>query len=335
MSQQISPPDVRQQQLVAWINQHTEYQTSNIVMVSGDASFRRYFRTFTSPALIAVDAPPPDEDSQVFVDVASALRQQGVPVPEVYAHDAEQGMYLLEDLGNTVLSDTLSDTNFISLYRRALALLPGIQACTRTAAGELPRFDEALLAREFHLFRHWLLEEHLGLSVNSEERRMLNDIEQRLQDNFFAQPQAGVHRDYHSRNIMIDGDEQLRIIDFQDAVLGPITYDAVSLLRDCYQCWPESDVEMLTREHWQQCHRQYSWQEFARWFDLTGIQRHVKASGIFARLCHRDGKSTYLHDIPNTLRHLIRVGHRYDQFAAFANWVSSTVLPAVEAKLGR
>jgi aminoglycoside/choline kinase family phosphotransferase len=300
-------------------------------MVSGDASFRRYFRFIDQgKSYIAVDAPPASEDSRAFASVAASYQQQGVPVPRIYAIDHKLGFYCLEDFGDRLFASALDPQGCHALYREALSHLPKIQSCISTEQGELPAFDEVLLSKEFALFSHWLLEVHLKLTLDTAEQAMLEQTFSFLQKNFFAQPQVGVHRDYHSRNLMLFSNDQIGIIDFQDAVVGPITYDAASLLRDCYQTWPAALVYTWLKPWHGEHYSQYPWPVFKRWFDLTGMQRHIKASGIFARLCHRDGKRAYLHDIPNTLEYLLEVGSQYPECSEFVQLIATKIKPAAE-----
>lgn len=323
--------DPRKQQLQHWLTQQQGGEYQDIQLVSGDASFRRYFRIFAKQqSYIAVDAPPKFENAKRFIEVAESYRDCGLAVPEVLAVDCQQGFYLQEDLGDTLLADVLSQQNCRQYYQSALALLPAIQSCVATQSGALPGFDQALLEREFGLFSHWLCEVHLQLQLTKQELQCLHKVCGYLQQVFFCQPQVGVHRDYHSRNLLLDTPGRLRVIDFQDAVLGPVTYDAVSLLRDCYQMWPDSIVYALLQQHWQEHHQQHPWTDFKRWFDLTGVQRHIKASGIFCRLYHRDGKAGYLADIPRTLQHLLNVAERYPEFDQFVGFVKGRVLPALD-----
>ena len=323
--------DQRKAELLSWINNQPEFQSTTLDVVSGDASFRRYFRfKQKNQSYIAVDAPPELEDSHQFVYVSQSYLQKGIPVPAVVKVNYELGFYCQDDFGDAQFADQLNADTCRALYLSALSHLPAIQSCTETEHGVLPPFDEALLAKEFHLFSHWLLEKHLNLSLDAEEKALLNDTFALLQRHFLNQPQVGVHRDYHSRNLMIRADNSIGIIDFQDAVIGPITYDAVSLLRDCYQVWPDELVVSILKEFHQRYHSQYDWVQYKTWFDMTGMQRHIKASGIFARLCYRDGKAAYLADIPRTLDYLINVGSQYSDLKGFAALVKNKIKPAAQ-----
>ena len=334
MRTSLNQQTLRQNQLIEWINRSTSLRCKKLLMVSGDASFRRYFRfNENGKSFIAVDAPPESEDSRKFAAVAEAYQQHGVSVPIIHAIDHDLGFYCLQDFGDNLFADALEPENCHFLYRDALSHVPAIQSCTNTALGALPSFDDALITTEFELFTHWLLKIHLDLQLSENEQTMIQQTLDFLRSVFFAQPQAGVHRDYHSRNLMLLADNEIGVIDFQDAVIGPITYDAVSLLRDCYQTWPSALVYIWLKEWHKEYYSQYSWSEFKRWFDLTGMQRHIKASGIFARLCHRDGKKGYLQDIPRTLQYLCDVGSQYNQCQQFAEFVKNKVKPAVEQSI--
>jgi aminoglycoside/choline kinase family phosphotransferase len=331
MRTSLNQQTLRREQLIEWINRATPLRCENLQMVSGDASFRRYFRFIENgQSYIAVDAPPKSEDSRKFLSVAEAYQQHGIPVPIIHAIDHDLGFYCLQDFGDKLFADALEPENCHLRYRDALSHLPAIQRCTNTALGTLPKFDDTLITIEFELFTHWLLEVHLDLQLSEAERTMIQQTMDYLRVAFFAQPQVGVHRDYHSRNLMLLADNKMGIIDFQDAVIGPVTYDAASLLRDCYQTWPSALVYIWLKEWHAEYYPQHSWPEFRRWFDLTGMQRHIKASGIFARLCHRDGKEGYLQDIPRTLQYLCDVGSQYKQCQQFAEFVQNKVKPAVE-----
>lgn len=335
--------DVRQQQLMEWAHQQllesglAEQQPEPLTTVSGDASFRRYFRcAFQSPngqatTVIAVDAPPEKEDNHSFIRVAETLGNRGVNVPQVLAKDYDQGFMLLSDFGDVLLRDVLDETCCDKLYTQALYDLLRLQKADFTP--ELPRYDSALLQREMMLFQDWFLGEHLGLALNEDELALLSETFALLEASALEQPMVTVHRDYHSRNIMHVKDQPLGIIDFQDAVFGPFTYDAVSLLRDCYINWPEEKVRAWAldfKNHFDQqelCEAVPA-SQFFYWFDLMGTQRHLKAIGIFSRLNYRDGKSGYLKDIPRTLNYVLNEIEPYAAFEKFRGFLRERVVPA-------
>tara|TARA_R110000772_G_scaffold107486_5_gene209889 strand:+ start:704 stop:1741 length:1038 start_codon:yes stop_codon:yes gene_type:complete len=326
----VSPPAQRQAQLMDWINHSTPFLCQQLHMVYGDASFRRYFRfAFEGRSIIAVDAPPKFEDSHKFALVAELLATKGLCVPDILASDHGLGFYCLNDFGDVQLAHRLNDESSQPLYSQALALLPKVQQCVATSQAPLPVYDHKLFSAEFEIFSQWLLNVHLGLTITPAQKTILTDTFNILADNFFEQPKVGVHRDFHSRNLMMLDNNAIGVIDFQDAVVGPITYDAVSLLRDCYRRWPDKWVSNWLQVFHGQFYAQYSLAQFTRWFDLTGMQRHIKASGIFARLHHRDGKSDYLGDIPRTLGYLVDIGKLYPQLQAFSDFIEQQVLPNV------
>ena len=331
--------DQRRDDLAQWaaamIRQHADYEVkADMTMVSGDASFRRYFRLhYSNHSWIAVDAPADKEDNPRFVAVAKAWRDHGVAVPKVIAHDFERGFMLLEDFGDQLLWPALhaggiSEKDIASLYQQAITQLLHIQSLP---VDKLPAYDADLLDREMALFRDWLCVQQLGMTLSAAEDSMLSNVFTLLKNNALAQPVVAVHRDYHSRNLMVRADGSLGVIDFQDAVAGPATYDLVSLLRDCYVRWPQSLVEELAASYWQQARPLGiylgDWAQFSRDFNFMGMQRHLKAAGIFARLNLRDGKTGYLKDIPNTCRYLQDVSARYPELAEFHQWLNSVFMP--------
>ncbi|MDZ7829315.1 MAG: phosphotransferase [Halofilum sp. (in: g-proteobacteria)] len=287
---------------------------------SSDASFRRYFRVATPDGpVILMDAPPEFEDSHPFVDIDQRLRDAGVNVPRILAADLEQGFLLLSDLGDDIYLGQLDADNADALYGDALTALVAMQA--HGDCRGLPPYDAALLHREMALFPDWLLERHLGLDLR-DARPALSATFERLAASALEQPRVFVHRDYHSRNLMHTARDNPGILDFQDAVAGPVTYDLVSLLRDCYVAWPDERVDDWI-EHYLRLAGDAGIDtgdaaRFRRWFDLMGVQRHLKASGIFARLYHRDGKAGYLPDIPRTWGYIRARFGQYEELEPLA-----------------
>lgn len=305
--------------------------TGGLQVVSGDASFRRYFRLpLQGSSLIAVDAPPDKENSRPFVSIANALRRHGVAVPEVVAVDFDLGFMLLSDLGDTLLLPCLTPSSVNHLYGRALEELLHMQACTELA---LPPYDERRLLDEMALFRDWFVGSYLSLLLDDDDRATLNGAFQHIADAVRQQPQVFVHRDFHSRNLMLLGDGRLGVIDFQDAVVGPITYDLLSLLRDAYVVWPDSQVQGWVAEFAGKLRASGAIGDlddagFQRWFDWMGAQRHLKVVGIFARLSLRDGKHGYLEDIPRVFNYLINEVAPYAELAPLAELLREVILPA-------
>lgn len=328
--------------LLGWIErlqeekQVTLEEGWELMPVSGDASFRRYFRVVSGHmSWIAVDAPPEKENSESFVRIACAWRQAGVNVPEVIRVDLEQGFMLLEDFGDTLFLGALTAESVDSLYREALAELHLIQRCPEAG---LPLYDKQLLLQEMALFRDWFVGDVMSLPLQKDESDLLDSMQDLLVANALAQPQVVVHRDYHARNLMICSRHTPGVIDFQDAVVGPVTYDLASLLRDCYIRWPDEDVyrwvASFRDELIQQgvLDTQVSYEQFVRWFDLMGMQRHLKAIGIFSRLSRRDNKHGYLLDIPRTLGYVVDVANKYAEFAPFSEWLKQRVLPELNQR---
>jgi len=320
-----------------WLENELDFSDYSLKPASSDASFRRYFRvTHDGSSFIVMDAPPEKEDTRPFVKVARLLFDVGVNVPEILDESPALGFLLLSDLGSRPYLDDLNDETVERLYGDALGALAAIQACT-PAAGVLPDYDRALLMREMALFRDWLVGTHLGIEPDRAQSVMLEETFDRLAENALGQPRVCVHRDYHSRNLMVTRRNNPGILDFQDAVIGPVTYDLVSLLRDCYIAWPRARVEawalgyqelalqsgILREEHEDPA-------RFLRWFDLMGVQRHLKAAGIFARLNHRDGKPGYLNDIPRTLGYVVDVARRHGEIAALGEFIAAQVLPRLD-----
>jgi N-acetylmuramate 1-kinase len=309
----------------------------DVETVSGDASFRRYFRLkYRDRSWILVDAPPAHEDCSRFVSIASEWRAARVRVPQVLAVDLTRGYMVLEDFGDELLWSRLHKTGAMAsdihhLYEVAIDQLVHLQAVSPLG---LPAYDEPMLRREMALFTDWLCLQQLGLDLTDAEQQMLTAVFDRLVERARAQPVVTVHRDYHSRNLMVLGDNELGIIDFQDAVAGPATYDLISLLRDCYVRWDKNLVEELLAYYWQSARQQgiylCSWEQLVIDADWMGMQRHLKAAGIFARLNLRDGKSAYLADIPNTCRYLRDIAGGYAEFSDFCQWLDNRFLPALE-----
>jgi aminoglycoside/choline kinase family phosphotransferase len=323
----------RLEQLKNWLDHELNFREYTLTPASSDASFRRYFRVLHAGiSYIVMDAPPEKEDSRPFVSIARMLFDIGLNVPEIIDENQEQGFLLLSDLGSTPYLEALSEDTVERLYGDALGALSTLQAYIPGDAA-LPAYDRALLLKEMELSREWLLGRHLGLSPDATQTGLLDAAFQLLADNALAQPQVCVHRDYHSRNLMQTGMHNPGILDFQDAVIGPVTYDLVSLLRDCYIDWPRDRVE-----DWALGYQDLALQsgilraphddpqQFLRWFDLMGMQRHLKAAGIFARLRYRDGKSGYLQDIPRTLGYVVEVAGRYEELAVFGRFIEGEVL---------
>lgn len=287
--------------------------TSDISLLSGDASFRRYFRVVPEQgARVLVDADPQHEDNQAFVQIARAIQATGVAVPEVFAADFESGFLLLSDFGDQLLLPALQADTVDGLYGAAIETLIQMQ---KTQC-DLPAYDADRLRAEMALFDQWFL-----TFLRIEPHFDLSGLYQTLIDSALAQPTVFVHRDYHSRNLMILPNQTLGVLDFQDAVIGPVTYDLVSLLRDCYISWPASVVDSFIKQYHRLSESEVDLPTFQRWFDWMGLQRHLKCVGIFTRLNCRDGKPGYMADIPRVLEYILQVAQKYPEFSELHTFI--------------
>lgn len=301
--------------------------------LSGDAGARRYYRLPGQPPLLLVDAPPAGENSERFVALAEDLRAAGVHTPRVLASDTERGFLLIEDFGDRLLHGELNTETVPTLYGEALFTLLALQQAPRPAY--LGDYNQGELRREMALFPEWFADKLLGHRLSETDRALLEDTFTRLEACAAEQPRVLVHRDYHSRNLLLAEGGTLGVIDFQDAVWGPLTYDAVSLLRDCYIRWPREQVRQWALAYGNMAAEvgllgPVGGERFLRWFDWMGLQRHIKVLGIFARLHLRDGKDGYLADLPLVMRYTLEVADAHPELADFADWFRRTLLPLAE-----
>jgi len=325
-----------------WLNRHFSCQYPNqelaLTPASADASFRRYFR-ITLPDMstrIVMDAPPEHEDCRPFLKVAALLRDAGVHVPKAYAQDLAQGFLLLSDLGTTTYLEALNARTAPALYRDANAALVAIQLASQP--GVLPDYDRALLARELDLFPTWYVARHLGATLDESQQTTLRSVFAKILENNLAQPRVFVHRDYHSRNLMVCADgypDNPGIIDFQDAVYGPITYDLASLYRDAYIHWEEAQELDFVIRYWEMARRaglpvHAEFSDFYRDYEWMGAQRQLKVLGIFARLSQRDGKHAYLKDMPTVMAYLRQTCERYLELRPLARLLDQLELRPVD-----
>jgi N-acetylmuramate 1-kinase len=322
----------RLEDLKIWLHSQFPQNLRGPEAITNDASFRRYFRVYVNDrSYIVMDAPPVRENNAAFLDVAQRLRAAGLNVPEVLAENSAQGFYLLSDLGMDLYLPHLDEDRVERLYGDALAALAVMQVCADTRG--LPSYTNELLQFEMSLYPDWLLAKHLHYAPSPAERIALQNCFDFLSLAAQAQTQVFVHRDYHARNLLVTPHHNPGIVDFQDALIGPVTYDLVSLLRDCYIVWPRARVEDWVlgyhqlAQHMGIVDEMVSDKLFLRWFDLMGLQRHIKVAGIFARLCHRDGKTAYLQDIPTALRYIIEVAQDYPEVQFLASFNQEKVLP--------
>ncbi|MDO1530165.1 phosphotransferase [Fulvimonas sp. R45] len=308
---------------LAWARQTLGDARLVLAPASSDASFRSYWRTrHDGRSWIVMDSPPAREDPRPWLAIGARLAAAGLHVPEVRAQDLEQGFLLIEDLGSRLYLDALDDASADRLYGDAIDALLVMQ--TRVACDDLPPFDRTVLVNGLEVMPKWFLERHLGHAPSCGEWDVLEAAFDVIVRNALAQPRVFVHRDYHSRNLLVTDERNPGVIDFQGALHGPLTYDLASLLRDAYVAWPRERVEV-----WVESYRRrllgagviddaVDATRFRRWFDLTGLHRHVRVLGQFYRLWYRDGKPGYLKDVPQVYRYVIEVARGYPELAAFA-----------------
>lgn len=321
--------DIRLQKLQVWLDEQLPalFQANDwgvvppatLTAASSDASFRRYFRwEGAGRTLIVMDAPPPQENCRPFVDIAHLLASSGINVPVIHAQDLEQGFLLLNDLGHQTYLDVIDADNADALFSDAIDALIAFQQLPMDAP--LPSYDVALLRRELELFPEWYVQRHLGIELDPEQQALWQQACTLLIDSALAQPRVLVHRDYMPRNLM-RSEPNPGVLDFQDAVYGPVTYDITCLFKDAFLSWPEARVAAWQQQYWDQAREagipvQADFAEFQRASDLMGVQRHLKVIGIFARICHRDGKPRYLADVPRFFSYIEAVLARRPELAA-------------------
>lgn len=330
--------------LTGWVIEKLETHEINFQSLTGDASFRRYYRIeiltdqlpvlASQRSLIVMDAPPPREDCRPFLAINEMLIRHNVRVPKVIASDVNQGFIILEDFGDVVLSQVLTAENVDAFYSQAMNQLIELQQTPPLDRYPLPDYSEIKLVDEMSLFDEWFLRKFLMLKPSKEEQALFISTFDFLAARARRQPQVVVHRDYHCRNLMVLNDSaELGVIDFQDAVIGPVTYDIVSLLRDAYVQWPAEKVQEWLKSYWERqsikgCLGKTSFVELQQWFDWMGAQRHLKVLGIFARLYFRDGKDGYLNDLPLVLFYLLTETKEHTELSTFHQWLCDRVLPA-------
>jgi aminoglycoside/choline kinase family phosphotransferase len=334
--------DDRQRQLQHWSKQALALSGSGLdwTTVAGDASSRRYFRLRQGVASwICVDAPPASEKNQAFIDVRALLAEAGVRVPALIEWELQQGFLLLEDLGDQLLLGLLNTQTAPAYYQQALAMLFKLQTGV-PFNDRVPLYSEEILREELSRFSRWFCGDLLGLEFSVQDLAILQSAEGQLIESATAQPQTLVHLDYHSRNLLMLPAGEIATIDFQDARWGPLCYDLVSLLRDCYVRWPEQQVEAWALQYRRRLlagGQDVGTDEaqFLRWFDWMGLQRHIKVLGNFSRLAIQDNKPGYLADIPLVLDYIVNVLGKYQEFAELQHWLGDRVMPRVDAALDR
>ena len=342
-SQQPSSPAERPAAFKAWIDQQLKTLCADALIVEptltplrSDAGFRQYYRLNTQPSMLAVDAPPSHENSEQFIKLVRYLRPLGIGVPAVAAADTKRGFLLIEDFGDRLLQHELesSPDSAPVLYGEALFQLLALQQ-SPDAQHVLEPYDRQALADELALFSEWFITQLLQYRLDEEEQQRLQAVFTQLENSALEQPQVLVHRDYHSRNLLLRTSGRMGIVDFQDALFGPITYDVVSLLRDCYLRWPAEQVQQWALGYGNMAADAGLLPEvdevrYLRWFDWMGLQRHLKVLGVFARLSLRDNKHHYLADLPLVIRYVLEVCQRYPELAEFAQWFEQHLLPLVQ-----
>ncbi|MGN4050190.1 aminoglycoside phosphotransferase family protein [Pseudomonas sp. SM4] len=320
--------DVRLQHLKVWLDEQLAIlfadqgwgavPPATLTAASSDASFRRYFRwEGAGRSFVVMDAPPPQENCKPFVDIAFLLAKSGINVPKIYAEDLERGFLLLNDLGNKTYLDVIDGENADALFDDAMKALLAFQQLPMVAP--LPSYDVALLRRELELFPEWYVKRELGVEFNSTQQQQWQQISDLLIDSALAQPKVLVHRDFMPRNLMLS-EPNPGVLDFQDAVYGPVTYDVTCLFKDAFLSWSEERVRGWLEKYWQQASAlnipvHPDFEDFLRASDLMGVQRHMKVIGIFARICHRDGKPRYLADVPRFFSYIEAVIARRPELA--------------------
>ena len=328
--------DRRKEQLSQWIAKRLSIEARELQPVSGDASFRRYFRfnnqsRIAEKTCIAVDAPPAYENCEIFDRISKILLSLDLNIPIVHEIDLEDGFMLLSDLGDTLYLDQLDNNTSEHLYPLAIDAIVTMQSLPPNKLHKIPAYHKQLLQDELQLFKDWFISRHLKLSLSTQENKIVNDVFKELVDSALAQPQVFCHADFHSRNLMICETDTPGIIDFQDAVIGPVSFDLVSLLKDCYISWSREQVERWCQYYFDQAAQKdiinSSFSDFIHWFDLMGLHRHIRVLGIFTRLNYRDGKAGYLDDLPLTFNYVIDTIKRYPQFNEFAKLLKYKVQP--------
>jgi N-acetylmuramate 1-kinase len=327
--------DLRTLSMLDWLENDLLLMINSCEPASSDASFRRYFRVKTTEGqYIVMDAPPEKENTAAFIKVAGILAHSQVNVPTIFQQNVTDGFLLLEDFGSTCYLDELNEQNATPLYQGAFEALFKLQSLTDINQCDLPSYDVPLLQRELTIFHEWFLGQLLDIQIPAS---LWETVCNTLIVSALEQPKVCVHRDYHSRNLMVLTEDSPGVIDFQDAVIGPITYDVVSLLKDCYIAWPEPQVEAWLTSYYDKLVQTEliacSLADFKRWFDLMGMQRHLKAIGIFSRLHLRDDKSTYLQDIPRTLHYVMTVSSSYPELVEFGQFLQNQVIPLLDDTL--
>ncbi|RJE75655.1 phosphotransferase related to Ser/Thr protein kinase [Pseudoalteromonas sp. MSK9-3] len=326
----------RKTYIARFLTQFFNGRPYQVDVVTGDASFRRYLRVYQGgTSYILMDSDPSKVNNDPFVELNACFSQAGLRVPEILATDMAYGLLLLNDLGSEHLADLLQSPHRLAHYQSILALIPSIAAVKNSP--HMKPYDGVFIQQEIEIFEQWLLGSWLGYEFDNDKKGLWQLCKRRLVENIQSQPHCTMHRDFHSRNIMRDECGWV-LIDYQDAVQGPVTYDVVSLLRDCYFRLPGDEFSLLQNESYHVLTRAdllngMSYPEYQQCFDLTGLQRHLKAAGIFVRLLLRDNKAGYLNNIIPTLNYVIEVAQCYDELQWLATWLVNEIMPLIDNKL--
>lgn len=327
----------RQNELNSWLKSTLNHKQYKLIPLAGDASFRKYYRAHCDEqTYVVMDAPPNKEALTPFINIGKLLAANGVHTPAIIAFELTQGFALLEDLGDKLLLNELSTDNVDQLYEGAMTTLLRLQQSS-TRNPELPVFDKAFMLQELALFPEWFLKAYLELQLSAAEKLLLEETFDWLTTQITNQPQLFIHRDYHARNLMLldtKNTDEMGVIDFQDAMRGPFTYDLVSLLKDCYVKWPRKQVIQWITYFYNQLETTHGWslQQFTQAFDLCGLQRHLKVLGIFCRLHLRDNKPTYLQDLPLTFNYVVACTESYEELHAFYRFIQTKIFLPFAAK---
>ena len=331
---QVKTCDSRTKAILNWLKNDLQLEITDFEEISCDASFRRYFRvTHQQQQHVIMDAPPERENILSFIKVNQLFSQSQLKVPAILQQDLKHGFLLLEDFGNYCFLDKINSSNPSLFYQPAMDSLFKLQASIDIASCNLPFYDESLLNKELGIFEEWYLHKFANISISTKDQQTIDNTWSILIQSALEQPRVCVHRDYHSRNLMLlnNSPSEPGIIDFQDAVIGPVTYDLVSLLRDCYIAWPETQVLQWMSGYYKRLFNAGmvtdNEAQFKRWFDFMGLQRHLKAIGIFVRLQLRDHKPGYLQDIPRTMNYVTAICSQYPELSAFNLFLQSQALP--------
>jgi len=320
----------RENALKEWVTSVIKQKDSNLLALTGDASFRRYFRLqYNGLTQIVMDAPPGKEDLGPFIHIASVLKKAKILAPEILAQNIDQGFLILSDFGDQLLLDKLHNNSVDAFYKEAMNTLLQMQKCP-ISDPKLPAFDTTFMLKEMNVCSEWFFNAYLTLELSLDEQFLVQNAMEWIAKELSLQPTVFIHRDYHSRNLMLVDTEShpvLGVIDFQDAMSGPITYDLVSLLKDCYIAWPRAKVlEWVEYFYNNNSQAQYcSLPEFIRAFDLCGIQRHLKVLGVFSRLYLRDNKKGYLKDLPLTLKYVLECSEIYEELHPLHSFMQKRV----------